>query len=329
MKILFVWTGVTSYMADCWRRLQQKPDVELKIVVERARIGREFDENSVLRDLDRVVVEEGGAVAWEPGYCPDALYAAGWHSKVVRAAVMRKEWKAVPKILCLDMPWRLSLRCLLARFVLGPYLRRHQAAYVPGRSCERYVKWLGFKLVEKGLYGIDVDRFRPLAETDSSGGRKGFLFVGRHAPEKGLDTLGAAYEIYREMGGRWDLTISGWVAPENVPGVMREHACLLVPSRWEPWGVVVAEAKACGLAVIASDCVGARLDIPCEGVFKTGDSAALAREMLAVERGERVVKPLPDGYDCAAWVERTWRLLTESRGANWSKRIRVKTGCGK
>ena len=34
MNILFVWTGVTSYMADCWRALASRPDVSLKIVIE-------------------------------------------------------------------------------------------------------------------------------------------------------------------------------------------------------------------------------------------------------------------------------------------------------
>ena len=31
MKILFVWTGVTSYMADCWRSLQAEEDAEIAL----------------------------------------------------------------------------------------------------------------------------------------------------------------------------------------------------------------------------------------------------------------------------------------------------------
>ncbi len=53
MKILFVWTGVTSYMADCWRELQRRPGVELKVVVERVDSGKEFDAEKVLAGLDR------------------------------------------------------------------------------------------------------------------------------------------------------------------------------------------------------------------------------------------------------------------------------------
>ena len=58
MKILFVWTGVTSYMADCWRRLQQEEGIELKIVVELAEIGKEFDREKVLKSLDTCVVND-------------------------------------------------------------------------------------------------------------------------------------------------------------------------------------------------------------------------------------------------------------------------------
>lgn len=52
MKILFVWTGVTSYMADCWRELSSRPGVELKVVVEAAPSGRHFDAAQILSGLD-------------------------------------------------------------------------------------------------------------------------------------------------------------------------------------------------------------------------------------------------------------------------------------
>ena len=33
MKVLFIWTGVASYMADCWRVLANSESVELKVVI--------------------------------------------------------------------------------------------------------------------------------------------------------------------------------------------------------------------------------------------------------------------------------------------------------
>lgn len=329
MKILFVWTGVTSYMADCWRRLQREPDVELKIIVELVEIGKEFDRERVLNSLDTCVVGDrsfvrqinGQADQWRPAelisrflgaWKPEVMFAVGWHSKVVRELVKRKDWRDVPKVCCFDLPWRWSLRCIAARFVLGPFLRNYGAAYVPGVACERYARWLGFKKVWQGLFSIETEKFR-IAGAKETNMRTGFLFVGRKVPEKGIDVLKAAYEMYRQRGGTWTLDIPDWIDPEDVPQVMRAHACLVLPSRWEPWGVVVAEAKAAGMMVIVSDKVNARLDIPCEGVFPSDNAEALAAQMLRVEttlklgaeEGCRVV----DEFDCAAWSGRVKQIV--------------------
>lgn len=329
MKILFVWTGVTSYMADCWRRLQQEPGVELKVVVECVEIGKEFDKGKVLQSLDACFVEGGGprsssltsgkdsasplaiasASAWLGEWTPDVVFAVGWHSEVVRAFVTRKDWRDVPKVCCFDLPWRWKLRCIAARFVLRRFLRHYAAAYVPGVACERYARWLGFTDVWRGLFSIRAERFAG-PETP----RKGFLFVGRKAPEKGVDVLRAAYGHYRTCGGTWPLDIPEWIDPEDVPRAMREHACLVLPSRWEPWGVVVAEAKAAGMKVIVSDKVNARHDLPCEGVFSSGDAAGLAEAMLQVER-EGTSAPVDVAFwDCVRWVARVREICAKVAG---------------
>ena len=98
MNILFVWTGVTSYMADCWRELSCLEGVSLQVVVEQVASGRAFDAAKVLSGFDCCVVEDGrlpDGLAW-----PDTLFAVGWHSRVVRAAVERADWRGVPKVCC-------------------------------------------------------------------------------------------------------------------------------------------------------------------------------------------------------------------------------------
>ncbi|MHB2020393.1 MAG: glycosyltransferase [Candidatus Xenobia bacterium] len=41
---------------------------------------------------------------------------------------------------------------------------------------------------------------------------------------------------------------------------------LVVPSRFEPWGLVINEAMVCGLPVLATDVVGAVPDLVTDGV---------------------------------------------------------------
>ena len=313
MKVLFVWTGVTSYMADCWRALALRDGIDLQIVVERHANGREFDAAHVLRSLDCSVVDGPGQARGLEVARPDVLFAVGWRSKTVRYFVERDDWRDVPKICCSDMPWRWKLRCIAARFVLWRYLRRFRGMMVPGRAAARYARWLGFAQNEvfTGMYGADVSRFAPPTEERP---RTGFLYVGRHVPEKRLDLLEKAYAIYRKSGGTWPLDVFGgarFVQSDDVPGLYASHAALVLASDFEPWGVVVLEAAAAGLAVICTDACGARHELVKDNgiVVPHGDVEAFARAMLRMEReyasfDRRQGGDLAAGYDCERWADR-------------------------
>ena len=329
VRILFVWTGVTSYMADCWRSLQSVDGVELKVVIENVHSGRAFDAGRVLDGLDSVIVQGGSGEAGRAAaldaflarWTPDVVFAVGWHSRVVRELVLRADWRSVPKVCCFDMPWRWSARCIAARWVLHPFIRHYSAAYVPGRLCARYAKWLGFPFVEKGLFSIDGAKLRAAA---TGGPREGFLYVGRYSSEKRVDLVESAYQRYRELGGTWALDCYGqggkFAQPDEMPAIYASHACLLLSSEFDPWPLVALEARTAGCDVIMSDRCGNRFELPGVRVVRFGDVDAMAREMVLVEgRGKKEEvrsSAAEDGsadaalkqYDCSAWSSRTLRL---------------------
>ena len=277
MKLLFVWSGLSGYMGDCWRALAIAPGVELKVAVDTAGAlcGGHFEADDVMRGLD-------WSEKLPSDWTPDVVFTVGWHNALCREAAKR-EWGAnTRKVCCFDMPWEWRARKFFARFVLWRYLRRFDAALVPGAATEPYARWLGFRRerIFKGMYGTNVKRMGPHV------GGRGFLFVGRESPEKGLDVLRKAHAIYKANGGTWDLRIVCGVSPGELGPIYQEADCFVLPSLWEPWGVVLVEAAAAGLPIICTDKCGARHEVVGGNgvVVRAGDANALAAAMGKIGR---------------------------------------------
>ena len=306
MKVLFVWSGLTGYMGDCWRELAKRDGVELKVAVDlsETHFGGGFKAEDVLSSLD-------WSQELPSEWIPDVVFTVGWHNSLCREAALKysKLQTLNSKLICcFDMPWEWRLRKVAARFVLWRYLRQFDAAFVPGVSAARYARWLGFAeaKVFRGLFATNTRRF----EGQRKGGG-GFLYVGREVPEKGIDVLQDAHERYRAQGGKWSLKIVNGVSPDELGAVYADADCFVLASRWEPWGVVLVEAAAAGLPIICTDKCGARHEVVNGNglVVKAGDVDAMAEAMLKVERGGAGVSPelgkeLAVPYSCEAWADR-------------------------
>lgn len=133
-----------------------------------------------------------------------------------------------------------------------------------------------------------------------------FLYVGRLSPEKDVETLLLAYnnidsnrsvklimvgdgpirdnieKKIKEMGIR-NISILGFQKRDSIFNYYVISDALVLPSKSETWGIVVNEAMCYGLPIIASDKVGAAVDLIKEGlngfVFKTGDYMDLFNKM--------------------------------------------------
>lgn len=83
-----------------------------------------------------------------------------------------------------------------------------------------------------------------------------------------------------ELGIRDRVRFFGFVNQTALPEFYSSSDVMVLPSEYEPFGVVVNEAMLCGCPVVASDHVGARLDLIREGetgfVYPMGDIGALA-----------------------------------------------------
>ncbi len=179
---------------------------------------------------------------------------------------------------------------------------------------------LGYRYFEN--YGVPASRLHPfpyepdydsLAQppvpADLPAGRRRFLFVGRMIAAKRPDLLVEAFLRIAPQRPEWDLVMIGdgplrASLADRVPPELRSRidwkgflgnygelsayfqACdvFVLPSDYEPWGVVLTEA-AVHLALVASSVVGAAADVIEDGVngrlFPPGDQRRLEEAMLS------------------------------------------------
>ncbi|MBS1789494.1 MAG: glycosyltransferase family 4 protein [Acidobacteria bacterium] len=112
-----------------------------------------------------------------------------------------------------------------------------------------------------------------------------FLFVGRLIKRKNVDLIirathqldsdrfgliiaGDGEEVEnlkRLAGNRRNIVFTGNVSQDELPVFYKMADVLVLPADQEPWGLVINEAMACGLAIIAFQYCGAAVDLVEEG----------------------------------------------------------------
>lgn len=245
-----------------------------------------------------------------PGYYTlPAIAAAIWCKTTGRISVLMTETTAADHV---RKEWREQLKSLLIRSLFD-------WAVTGGAAHDRYLLQLGFSQ-QRIAHFYDVVGNRHIQESvsdirrNSSSLQHGlpdhyFLFVGRLAPEKNVIGLLDAWLAYRDCGGGWSLVIAG-DGPDGPAlkerlkaSAYNSHVCFLghrsarellpvyafastfvLPSKREPWGLVVNEAMAASLPVIVSKRCGCAEDLVRPGqngfVFDPSHPAILTDQLL-------------------------------------------------
>jgi glycogen(starch) synthase len=196
--------------------------------------------------------------------------------------------------------------------------------------------------------GIDPADLRPLDESERASLRGRFaepheklvLLVGRLVYEKGFQiALEAMPRVIKDVGDVRFLvagagtheqqlraqatklgldshgTFLGWIGDDVLHSLYRISDLTVVPSIYEPFGLVALEAMACGCPCLVADTGGLREVVPHDEVglrFRSRDPASLARVAARVltddELGRRIVAEAHEhvrDFDWADVAERT------------------------
>lgn len=191
-------------------------------------------------------------------------------------------WFTGRKVILFAESWygNSSLKNAFKGFFLG--LTCH-GFLVSGKRAKHHFEFLlglPSEKIRTGYSVVDNDHFSGISDVEKE---KILLCVARFAPEKNLENLIEAFTQSALIKKGWTLLLVGggplkarlltlaenqsqikildWLSYEALPLVYGQASCFVLPSRFEPWGLVVNEAMAAGLPVIVSKACGCGPDL--------------------------------------------------------------------
>jgi glycosyltransferase involved in cell wall biosynthesis len=279
-KVLVLYRELAGYFMTCMRHLAQEHGVEIDIVAYPVNPSApfQFQDSPGIKLYKRAdfSLEQLMNIASEGNY--NLIFCGGWtdadYLSVVRAhrgipslVGFDKQWLGTPKDWVSAAKNRLLIKSLF------------DFAFVPGEEQKNYALRMGFDLkhILQGAYSCDVDLFSAVFEHKVHSEKRKLWFAGRYVADKCIDVLCEAFvelkadgfqnwqlhaigvgELANKLPVHADIVHHGFQQPSDMQRLMHDGELFVLPSMYEPWGVVVHEFAVSGYALIVSDKVGAR-----------------------------------------------------------------------
>jgi glycosyltransferase involved in cell wall biosynthesis len=257
---------------------------------------------------------------------PNSILCGGYNYPAFWEALAWAKFHSVPFAAWIESTSRDQRNpSVLTEFVKRQFIRNCSSFAVPGKSSFEYVTSMGVSAerIHTAPNAVDIRRFANLAR--SAREREAqcraelglppryFVYAGRVTREKGVFQLLEAYtQLEPELRSKVGLVLVGEetardelmknaakVYPGTVifPGFAQRDQLaafyalaevLVFPTLSDTWGLVVNEAMACGLPIIATDVAGCTADLVHDGengyVIPVADVVKLAEAMAAFAR---------------------------------------------
>lgn len=309
MTFVFLYTEIAEYFLACCNRLAEHGEVHIVRWPVNKEAPFQFSVNPAIRLYSKQDYSLPQLQELVASLKPDVLICSGWIDKDY-LKISKAYFKKIPTVMTCDTHWTGSLKqrlaTVLSRFTL---LRIFSHAWVPGGIQRRYALKLGFRAdhIHTGFYSCDLgffngvyDQQKPPKEQQFP---KRFLYVGRYYEFKGIQELWQAFaELQQEQPNDWELWCLGagdlepvqhpkirhfgFVQPKELGKYTSQTGVFILPSHFEPWGVVVHEFAASGFPLLLSEPVGARDAFLKEGlngfVFRAGDVGSIKEQLKQV-----------------------------------------------
>jgi len=204
------------------------------------------------------------------------------------------------------------------KVIVTTYSMRHE---VCGHFHAPWEKvWIIPNAVDVSKFRASVDRNAVRARYNVGPNEKLVLYVGRLVPQKGVEFLiqavpriggrfhdakfvivgegwlrGHLESLANSMGQRWRINFTGFIPDSELIALLRSADVLVIPSVYEPFGIVALEGMAAGVPVVASQ-VGGLAEVVEHD--KTGEYVYMRNPESIAWGVERVLS----NPDHAAWL---------------------------
>ena len=283
-RVLILYTEIAGYTITCIDETTELyPNIEFHII--RWPVNKEapfqFDLNS-LSIYERNDFTNEQLLELSHNINPDLIISSGWIDKGYVNVCKHYNGK-VKTVLAIDNHWLGGAKQKMAA-LFSPLVVKNKFSHVwvPGKPQHQFAKKLGYKSSEiaEGFYSADVDLFSSYFERTKESKAinfpKRFVYVGRYVKHKGIfDMWNAFIELQKEQPNDWELWCIGigdefenkiehdkikhfgFVQPSEMEYYIKNTGVFILPSHFEPWGVVAHEFAAAGFPLILSDKIGA------------------------------------------------------------------------
>jgi glycosyltransferase involved in cell wall biosynthesis len=286
MRISVLWAGLANYSIAFFKELTHL-GWQIQLIYQPTVSDAPYDPfdlsfcHEAFEDSNRIkaAIEE---LTIE--FHPDCVLMTSWNFPHYMRAAKKLRGRGAYVVSVMDNQWRGTAKQWLGVLSARWFLKNTIDTFlVTGDRHAHFARKLGYDNVLYGYAAANIDEFNC---SISLGNRdKNFLFIGRLKYIKGVDILVRAYLDYRDatpdpwglivvgtgeldkmLHGVPGLKLTGFIQPNEIPPLTRMARCLILPSRFEQWGVVIHEATAAGLPIIATYLCGATTSFVRDGV---------------------------------------------------------------
>lgn len=340
MKILVLYEELALYLINGFNVLAEKNNCEILIISKKINSVAPFKFNNLHKNItvkEREFFSNKELLHLSKKFNPDFIFLGGW---VYKPYLKILKTLRVKTVIAFDNQWQGTLRqklgCLYFKLTLKKFV---SAAFVAGQKQYEFARHLGFNAdnISMGLYCCDYDYFSSFSKLKTGDGSvipKRFLFVGRYAKEKGIEDLWSAFiDLQNQNPSEWELWCLGkgdvkpvqhpkirhfgFLQPSEMAEIIKNTGVFVLPSTFEPWGVVMHEYASAGFPILCSDKVGARdmfLGDNINGfVFKAGNNAQLKEKLNKFTN-------MPDVELCGM-AQKSFNLASKLTPQIWAEKL--------